>query len=63
MIFELLNVDHPDVYDFGKATQQHRVQLIPTLISFNGSGKEIFRHIGVWGKDSIIKKLKEAGAA
>jgi thioredoxin-related protein len=56
-------VDHLDVYDFGKATRQQRVQLIPTLIFFNGSGKEIFRHMGVWDKDSIIKKLKEAGAA
>jgi len=37
--------------------------LIPTLIFFNGSDKEIFRHMDVWDKDFIIKKLKEAGAA
>jgi len=52
-----------DVYNFGKLAREHRVQLIPTLIFFNGSGKEIFRHMGVLDKGSVIKKLKEAGAA
>jgi hypothetical protein len=37
--------------------------LIPTLIFFNSSGKEVFRHMGAWDKTSIVNKLKEAGAA
>ncbi|MCX5915024.1 MAG: thioredoxin family protein [Deltaproteobacteria bacterium] len=52
-----------DVYNFGKLAREHRVQLIPTLIFFDSSGKEIFRRMGVWDKDSIVKKLKEGGAS
>jgi thioredoxin 1 len=52
-----------DVFKYGDLARKHRVQLIPTLIFFNGLGKETFRHMGVWDKDSIIKKLKEAGVA
>jgi len=50
-----------DVYNFGKLAREHRVQLIPTLIFFNSSGKEIYRHMGVWDKKSIIDKLKSTG--
>lgn len=52
-----------DVYNFGKLAREHRVQLIPTLIFFDSSGMEIFRRMGVWDKDSIVKKLKEGGAS
>jgi len=52
-----------DVYNFGKLAREHRVQLIPTLIFFDTSGKEIFRRMGVWDKDSIVKKLKEGGTS
>jgi thioredoxin 1 len=50
-----------DIYNFGKLAREHRVQLIPTLIFFDSSGKEIYRHMGVWDKKSIIDKLKSAG--
>jgi len=52
-----------DVYNFGKLARENRVQLIPTLIFFDSSGKELFRRMGVWDKDSIVKKLKEGGAS
>ncbi|MBP1715364.1 MAG: transcriptional regulator, Fis family [Deltaproteobacteria bacterium] len=52
-----------DVYNFGKLAREHRVQLIPTLIFFDTSGKEFYRRMGVWDKDSIVKKLKEGGAS
>jgi thioredoxin 1 len=52
-----------DVYNFGRFAREYRVQLIPTLIFFNTSGKEIFRRMGVWDKDSIVKKLKEGGTS
>ena len=51
------------VYNFGRFAREYRVQLIPTLIFFNTSGKEIYRRMGVWDKDSIVKKLKEGGAS
>jgi len=52
-----------DVYNFGKLARENRVQLIPTLIFFDSSGKELFRRMGVWDKDSIVKKLKEGGTS
>jgi len=52
-----------DVYKYQDLAREYRVQLIPTLIFFNNEGKEAFRHVGAWDKDSIVNKLKEAGAA
>jgi hypothetical protein len=37
--------------------------LIPTLIFFDSKGKEAFRHVGAWGKEDIVSKLKEIGMA
>jgi thioredoxin 1 len=51
-----------DVYKNQEIASQYRVQMIPTLIFFDKSGKEVFRHIGPWDKASIVSKLKEAGA-
>ncbi len=52
-----------DVYKYQDLAREYRVQLIPTLVFFNKEGKESFRHVGAWDKDSIVGKLKEAGAA
>lgn len=52
-----------DVYKEKDLAQQFKVQMIPTLIFFDKSGKEVFRHMGAWDKASIAGKLKEAGAA
>jgi thioredoxin 1 len=52
-----------DVYKYQDLAREHRVQLIPTLIFFDKAGKEVFRHVGAWDKDSLVGKLKEAGAA
>jgi thioredoxin 1 len=52
-----------DVYKYQDLAREHRVQLIPTLVFFDKGGKEIYRHVGAWDKDSIVGKLKEAGAA
>ena len=52
-----------DVYKYQDLAKEYRVQLIPTLIFFNKEGKESFRHVGAWDKDSIVEKLKEAGMA
>ena len=51
-----------DVYQNKEVAGDYRVQVIPTLIFFDKTGKEIFRHIGPWDKASIVTKLKEAGA-
>ena len=52
-----------DVYKYQDLAREHRVQLIPTLIFFNKEGKEAFRHVGAWDKETIVNKLKEMGAA
>ncbi|MCX5918811.1 MAG: thioredoxin domain-containing protein [Deltaproteobacteria bacterium] len=52
-----------DVYKYQDLAREHRVQLIPTLIFFDKGGKEIYRHVGAWDKESIVGKLKEGGAA
>jgi thioredoxin 1 len=52
-----------DVYNYQDLAREYRVQLIPTLIFFDNKGKEMYRHVGAWDKDSIVEKLKEAGAA
>jgi thioredoxin 1 len=52
-----------DVYEYQDLAREYRVQLIPTLIFFDKMGKEMYRHVGAWDKDSIVEKLKEAGAA
>jgi len=50
-----------DVYKFQDLARQYQVQLIPTLIFFDSKGKEVFRHLGAWEKESIVAKLKEIG--
>jgi thioredoxin 1 len=52
-----------DVYQYKDLAQEYKVQLIPTLVFFDKSGKEVFRHVGAWDKASIVGKLKEAGVA
>ena len=52
-----------DVYKYQDLAKEYRVQLIPTLVFFDKGGKEVFRHVGAWDKDSIVTKLKESGAA
>lgn len=51
-----------DVYKYKDLASEYKVQVIPTLIFFDKSGKEVFRHVGAWDKASIVGKLKEAGA-
>jgi thioredoxin 1 len=52
-----------DVYKNKELAGEYRIQVIPTLIFFDKSGKEMFRHMGAWDKASMVGKLKEAGAA
>jgi thioredoxin 1 len=51
-----------DVFEHQALAREYRIHLIPTLIFFDGKGKETFRWAGVWDKTSIANKMKEAGA-
>jgi thioredoxin 1 len=50
-----------DVYKYQNLARDYKVMLIPTLIFFDSKGKEVFRHVGAWGKEEIVSKLKEMG--
>jgi thioredoxin 1 len=50
-----------DVWELRELARDYRIQLIPTLIFFDPSGKEVFRRAGAWDKNSMIQKLREAG--
>ena len=49
------------VNDEKELTRQARIQIIPTQIFFDPSGKELYRHVGVYPRDSIVAKFKEFG--
>jgi thioredoxin 1 len=55
------NVLFTDVWKDNKLGEQYRVQMIPTQIFFDASGKEVKRHIGFIDKTDMLKELKSAG--
>lgn len=50
-----------NVYENREQTQKARIQVIPTQIFYSPDGKELYRHIGVYPRDSIVAKFKEFG--
>ena len=50
-----------NVYQDRERTQQARIQVIPTQIFYDPDGKELFRHVGLYPRDSIVAKFKEYG--
>jgi len=55
------NVLFTDVWTTQSLAQKYRVQMIPTQIFFDTSGKEIKRHMGFMSKGDILNELKAAG--
>ena len=56
-----MDVEFVDVWKNPDAGKQHKIQLIPTQIFFDASGKELFRHEGFFGKVDILAKWKDLG--
>ena len=56
-----LEVEFIDVWQNPGAGKQYKIELIPTQIFFSDSGKELFRHVGFYGRDDILAKWKELG--
>ncbi len=48
-----------DVWNTPKYAKNYGVKLIPTQVFIDRNGEEIFRHVGFYAKESIIKMLKE----
>ncbi|MGD0650904.1 MAG: thioredoxin family protein [Verrucomicrobiia bacterium] len=54
-----LAVEFIDVWENPNAAKQYKIDLIPTQIFYSDSGKELFRHVGFYGRDDILAKWKE----
>jgi thioredoxin 1 len=56
-----LDVEFIDVWQNPDAGKQYGIEMIPTQIFFDPTGKELFRHVGFFGRDDILAKWKELG--
>ena len=56
-----LAVEFIDVWENPNAAKQYKIDLIPTQIFYSDSGKELFRHVGFYGRNDILVKWKELG--
>ena len=50
-----------DVWKTPKYAKDYGVKTIPTQVFIDKNGDEIFRHVGFYAKENIIKMLKEKG--
>ncbi len=56
-----MDVEFIDVWKNPDAGKAYKIQMIPTQIFFDATGKERFRHVGFYGKEDILGKWKELG--
>ncbi len=56
-----LNVQFIDVWKNPDAGKVYGIEMIPTQIFVDAAGKELFRHVGFFGKDDILAKWRELG--
>lgn len=56
-----LEVEFIDVWQNPEAARRHGIQMIPTQIFFDAEGRELYRHVGFFGKEDILAKWKELG--
>ncbi len=54
-----LEVEFIDVWKNPDAAKQYGIEVIPTQIFYDATGKELFRHIGFFAKADILAKWKE----
>jgi len=56
-----LDVQFIDVGDNPEAAKKYQILMIPTQVFLDASGKELYRHVGFFSKEDILKKWKELG--
>jgi len=56
-----MEVEFIDVWKNPDAGKAYGVEMIPTQIFYDASGKELERHTGFMGKEDILAKWKELG--
>jgi len=50
-----------DVWKDPAPARKYGIQLIPTQVFIDQSGKEVFRHVGFFAKEEMLSMLKEKG--
>lgn len=50
-----------DIDQERELTEKNRIMMIPTQIFYDTTGKEVFRHVGFFEKDSLKAHLKALG--
>lgn len=56
-----MNVEFIDVWKNRDKAAEYGVQMIPTQIFYDASGKELFRRSGFIGREDILAKWRELG--
>lgn len=56
-----VDVQFVDVWKNPSAKGKYAIGAIPTQIFYDASGKELFRHVGYFGKEDILAKWRELG--
>ena len=56
-----LDVIFVDVWEKPDEAKKYKINIIPTQIFYDASGKELFRHEGFFAKEDILAKWKEFG--
>ena len=56
-----LEVEFIDVWKTPDVAEKYKINLIPTQIFYDATGKELFRHEGFFGKADSLAKWKELG--
>ena len=56
-----LEVVFIDVWKNPSAKKEYGIDLIPTQIFYDSSGKEFFRHLGFFSREDILAKFAEQG--
>ncbi|MHB1307146.1 MAG: thioredoxin family protein, partial [Limisphaerales bacterium] len=50
-----------DVWKNPDAGKQYGLEMIPTQIYFDAEGRELFRHVGFFGKEDMLNQWKKLG--
>ncbi|MHB8994708.1 MAG: organomercurial lyase [Armatimonadota bacterium] len=56
-----IDVEFADVNKQPALADKYRIEMIPTQVFLSAEGKELFRHVGFYGKADILAKLTELG--
>ncbi len=56
-----MDVNFVDVWKYREEAAKYNVRMIPTQIFYAADGKELFRHVGFYGREEILSKWRELG--